>query len=104
MYEVVLASRKDDQCDWVVISEKIFSKAVNNQTAKKNLFNFEGLTPDIDRLKFDSQLASVLADDDSIFRMLIAKEKYQPQAIIDTLTFTNNNPLYALLAEGRLAN
>jgi len=38
-------------------------------------------------------LSAVLADDDSIFRMIIAKKNYQPQSIIDTLTFTNVNIL-----------
>lgn len=91
--KITLAPSKEKPKNWMVSEEKIFEKKVNNHTSKKELFNFKNIDAKTNRQKLTGDLSAVLADDDSIFRMIIAKKNYQPQSIIDTLTFTNVNIL-----------
>ncbi|KRL92084.1 AAA family ATPase [Limosilactobacillus equigenerosi] len=77
---------------WHVVDEKIYQKRLNTQVTKKNLFDFNDLQPIYDRKNLDEVAASVLAPDDSIFRIVVAKYQ-QRQTIIDTLAFTNINAL-----------
>lgn len=81
--------------NWHVSEERIYEKQVNTRTPKKELLNFEGVDPYLDRGNLNNELAaSVLAPDDSIFRTILAKEHYEVQPIIDTLIFTNVNALF----------
>lgn len=88
-FQVKLPERK-----WHVISEKIYQKKVNKTTAKSQLLNFANRKPITDRDKLDEVTASILAVDDSIFRSVIAREKYVVQPVIDTVIFTNVNALF----------
>lgn len=80
---------------WHVSEEKIYEKQVITRTPKKELLNFEGIDPCLDRENLNNELAAyVLAPDDSIFRTILAKKNYQVQQIMDTLIFTNVNALF----------
>ncbi len=92
--DITVFKPSSDSQQWHVDSEKIYAKTIDGKTAKKKLFDFpKTLKPKYDRNTLDPLTASVLAADDSIFRMLIATEKYTVQPIIDTLIFTNFNAL-----------
>lgn len=92
--DVTVFKSTDDGQRWHVDSEKIYVKKIDSKTSKKKLFDFpETLKPEYDRNALDPITASVLANDDSIFRMVIATEKYTVQLIVDTLIFTNFNAL-----------
>ncbi len=88
--EVIFEKREDN---WLIGQETIYTKKALTSTAKKEIFNFDGAHVWEDREQLDDKLKSVLAPDDSIFRMLLAREKYQAQGIFDTLLFTNVNAL-----------
>lgn len=91
--KITLAPSGEKSKNWIISEEKIFEKKVNSQTSKKNMFDFKSIIPRINRQKLTDDLSAVLAKDDSIFRMVIAQDEYQPQVIIDTLAFTNVNVL-----------
>jgi AAA15 family ATPase/GTPase len=91
--DITISPDVDNRRNWIVSSEKIFSKPANTGVTRKNLFDFSNIEPRINRLSLGEELSAVLANDDSIFRMIIAAGKYQPQSIVDTLTFTNVNML-----------
>lgn len=89
--EVVFEKKQDN---WLIGQETIYAKKALKSTAKKELFNFDSAQIWEDRNQLDDKLKSVLAPDDSIFRMLLVREQYQAQDIFDTLLFTNINALF----------
>lgn len=90
---LVIEPETENPRNWIITKEKIFRKKVNNQTSKKEIFDVNGFDIVIDREMIAEDLSAVLAKDDSIFRMIIAKNNYKPQKVIDTLSFTNVNIL-----------
>lgn len=72
---------RDSGNDWFVFDETI---SVTN-----DLNNF---TQIYKRSELEKDILYLLAKDDSMFRMLIAKEEYKPQQIFDT--FINSNKLF----------
>ncbi|MEQ4549718.1 ATP-binding protein [Weissella sp. GP1] len=91
--EITLAQTPENKRDWFVKEERIFVKNATKNLSRKNLFDFSTVEPIIDRATMAKELLIVLANDDSLFRMIIAQEEYQSQMIVDTLTFTNVNML-----------
>lgn len=95
IYKDKLVLRMNDKDHkWHVSEEIIYEKQVTNRVSKKELFNFNGVEPYLNRKKLDELAASVLASDDSIFRTVLAKKRYKIQPIFDTLIFTNVNALF----------
>lgn len=90
--ELTLAMRPDHQ-KWSVTAERILAKKVTKSQAKTTLFAFSADDVVLDRQRLDEFAAAVLADDDSLFRTVLATKKYQAQLIMDTLPLTNWNTL-----------
>lgn len=80
IYKDELILEKDDNKKWIITSEKIY----NNEEIV------------YDRKNLDEVAASVLADDKSIFKILIKTHNYKIQNVIDALTFNDmkNTPFY----------
>lgn len=94
MYKDELVLKRDTNKKWVIDSEKIYRKKVTLRLAKKALFEFDGKQITYDRKDIDGVAASVLAADDSIFRIIKKANNYRVQSIVDTLIFTNINALF----------
>lgn len=78
---------------WQISKEFIFKKKVFKTDTKSKLFNFSEQDKLLDRNELSDQSKSVLADDDSIFRIVKTQFNYQPQLIADALIFTDMNAL-----------
>ena len=82
-----------DSGDWHIVAEKIYRKRLAARFSRQEVFSFKDTTLLYDRDNIGEVAASVLANDDSIFRIIRRKGKYRVQKIIDTLIFTNINAL-----------
>ncbi|MDR3190898.1 MAG: ATP-binding protein [Lactobacillaceae bacterium] len=92
IYQDVLTFAWDSQQGaWYIDQEVIKVKTAKVNDAKKSLFNFTEAEVFADRSKLDGIASLVLSPDDSIFRTVIAHNKYQPTAVVDNLTFTDLN-------------
>lgn len=95
IYKDVITFERSAMNQWLITSEKIYQKKAKKTMPKKQLFDFsEVKKPQIDRNKLDDVAASMLANDDSIFRTIVNQNEYQIPFIIDTLAFTNVNALF----------
>lgn len=93
--DIILSPTHNKQHAWTISSEKIVEKKITRHTPKKDIFNFETASTIIDRTELSPEISAVLADDDSLFRIIRTKKQYMSQTIIDTLSLTNfNNLLY----------
>lgn len=93
--EIVFKSKNNGaKKKWIIDSEKIYLKKFKQQFTKKQILNFEGVEPIFDRKELDEVAATILATNDSIFRVVIAKENYKTQSIIENIIFTNVNAIY----------
>ncbi|MCH5462506.1 ATP-binding protein [Secundilactobacillus sp. HBUAS58055] len=79
--------------EWIISQEKIFGKKVSEQVTKKDFLKFKGTKPLLDRNNLNEVAASVLADDDSVFRSIIKTSDYQVPAVVETLFYTDYNAL-----------
>lgn len=85
---------RNDDGEWKIDSERIYSKAISSRTSRKKLFEFKNGTLLYDRDEIGDVALNILADDDSIFRIIRKTGNYQTQKIVDTLIFTNVNALF----------
>lgn len=76
---------------WSVSSETIFEKKATKSMSRKSIFDFTKSKELIRRSSLDLMQLSLLADDDSLMRTVIAQKKYTVPAVVDTLLFTNTN-------------
>lgn len=91
--QLSLALNKKKQ-KWYVVGEKIYCKKAYANLAKKDYLNFdENAQLLYDRQQLDSEMSSILADDDSLFRVIINNRDYEVPEVISTLRFTNLNAL-----------
>ncbi|ETA75028.1 AAA family ATPase [Ligilactobacillus equi] len=93
--EIIFKRNMDS--DWYIESEKIYSKYATKRFSKKKLFEFDKNKDLIyDRNTIGDVALNILAEDDSIFRIVRKKRKYLVQTIVDALIFTNdvNVPIY----------
>ena len=79
---------------WIIDNELIYKKEFKNRFTKKEILKFGNIKPLYERQNLDELASSILSPDDSIFRMVLAKEKYHPQPIIDNLMLANINALF----------
>ncbi|WP_265486484.1 AAA family ATPase [Lactobacillus sp. PV012] len=91
--EIVFKNNGADK-KWIIDSEKIYQKEFKPQFTKKQILDFTGIKPILDRKELDEVAATILATNDSIFRVIIAKENYKTQTIIENIIFTNVNAIY----------
>lgn len=85
---------RGDEGEWKIDSERIYSKSISSRIARKDLLVFEDDSLIYDRNEIGDVALNVLADDDSIFRIVRKSGGYQAQDIVDTLIFTNMNALF----------
>lgn len=93
--EVVFKNEKNGaDKKWIIDDEKIYQKSFKQQFTKKQILDFNGITPVLDRKELDGVAATILATNDSIFRVIVAKENYRIQSVIENIIFTNVNAIY----------
>lgn len=84
-------SKISNSFKWYISSERIFGKKVGKTIAKKKIFTFEDKNLFLDRNKLSNEASALLAKDDSIFRIIINRQNYSTQMILDTLSTTDYN-------------
>lgn len=94
IYRDELILKRDTNKKWIIDSEKIYRKKATLRLTKKSLLEFDDKQIIYDRKDIDGVAASVLATDDSIFRIIRKANNYKAQSIVDTLIFTNINALF----------
>lgn len=84
--EIVIDSSKLE-----IETERIYRKKALVSESKKNLLNFSKTNLIMDRDDLSSEVAAVLAPDDSMFRTIIKRNSYEIPLITDNTIFTNTN-------------
>ncbi len=79
---------------WIIDNELIYKKEFKNRFTKKEILKFDNIKPLYERQNLGELATSILSPDDSIFRLVLAKEKYRTQLIIDNLMLANINALF----------
>ncbi|WP_288846697.1 ATP/GTP-binding protein [uncultured Fructobacillus sp.] len=92
MYKDSITFSNEDG-EWQIKKEIIFKKKVFKTDAKSKLFAFSDKNKFLNRDELSDESKSVLANDDSIFRIVESQFKYQLQPIADALIFTDLNAL-----------
>ncbi|GEO47981.1 AAA family ATPase [Companilactobacillus kimchii] len=81
----------NEQPEFVISKEKIYTKKALLSESKKNLLNFKKSKLVLDRNNLKPEVSSILSPDDSLFKSLISSHKYQAPRITDNTIFTNPN-------------
>lgn len=89
--EISLKPSTSQPDHWSVSSETIFEKKATKSTSRKSIFDFTRSKELIRRSSLDPMQLSLLADDDSLMRSVIAQKNYTVPPVLDTLLFTNIN-------------
>lgn len=79
---------------WIIDNEIIYEKKFSGRSTKKNILNFKNIKPLFDRNKLGDMASSILSPDDSIFRLVLAKKKYDIQSVSGNLMLANVNALF----------
>lgn len=87
----MIFKREEDK--WFISDELIWDKKVSENVTKKDFLEFKKDGNPLNRNDLDGIAASVLAEDDSIFRSVIKTNHYQVPEVFDTLFFTDVNAL-----------
>lgn len=84
---------KNSENKWYISDEKIKEKRAYSIDTKDSLFDFSESKLYIDREKLPDEILGILSEDDSIFRMVLSRENYNPPVVYNSLMFTDNNIL-----------
>ncbi|MQS76299.1 AAA family ATPase [Companilactobacillus halodurans] len=94
--DTIVIGKSSDEVDsdlneYEVKSEKIYRKKARISEAKKNLLKFSKNDLIMDRNNLNTDVAAVLASDDSMFRTVMRSNNYETLKVADNTIFTNTN-------------
>jgi ABC-type Na+ transport system ATPase subunit NatA len=89
--EIELAPPISDDEDWHIAEETILSKAAGESLSRKAIFDFTHAKIESQRSQLSPEQKSLLAPDDSLLRLVIARHDYQVPMVYDTLRYTDLN-------------
>ncbi|KAB1636620.1 AAA family ATPase [Adlercreutzia muris] len=89
IYKLFSIIRKDPDAQTLTFkSERLYAKPATASTTSKNLFDFSGAQPDVDR---DMVKSSFLKKEDSIFSIVMNKYDQSNNSVQDLCSITNHN-------------